>query len=93
MMGIRTFLTRISRRLDLPGDIVAGLPRMELNGFSECSLDRHNGILEYHRERIVISLNIGIVTIEGSGLELRQMHRERLCVTGRIAQITFGGTA
>ena len=49
-MGMRTMLTRLAGKLDLPTDIAAGLPRIALNGFSECSLDRHRGILEYSTE-------------------------------------------
>lgn len=48
-----------------------GLPHLEVNGFRECSVDRHTGILEYNRERIVIGLNIGSLTVVGSGLEIR----------------------
>lgn len=58
-------------RLGLPMDIAAGLPHLEVNGFRECSVDRHTGILEYNRERIVIGLNIGSLTVVGSGLEIR----------------------
>ena len=90
-MGMRGFLTRMAHKQDLPPDIAADLPRIELDGFSACSLDRHHGILEYSRERIVVALNIGALTVEGSGLELRQMHRERLRITGRIRVIRFGG--
>lgn len=92
-MGMRTMLTRLAGKLDLPTDIAAGLPRITLNGFSECSLDRHRGILEYSTERIVVALNIGELTVEGEKLKLRQMHRERLCITGRIERLSFGGAA
>ena len=87
----RELLEKASRRLDLPSDIAAGLPRMELNGFCECSLDCHTGILEYEKHEIVVALNIGTVTIRGSGLELRLMQRDRLTVTGRIEALTFSG--
>ena len=90
-MKFRGILTKLAERLDLPPDIAAGLPRIELDGFSACSLDRHSGILAYDRDHIVIALNIGALTIEGRGLELRQMHRERLRVTGTITRMTFGG--
>ena len=87
----REFLTRASRKLDLPTDIAAGLPRMELNGFCECSLDCHTGILEYEMHEIVVALNIGTVTIQGQDLELRLMQRDRLTVTGQITAILFSG--
>ena len=87
----RKILTGIAQRLELPVDATAGVPHLELNGFCECALDCHTGILEYEKERIVVALNIGTVTIEGEGLELRQMHRERLCVRGAIREIRLDG--
>lgn len=90
-MGFRRILTTLAERFDLPADIAAGLPRIELDGDGACTLDRHHGILAYHTEQIVIALNIGTLTVEGSGLELRRMHREQLRITGRIRCITFGG--
>ena len=59
MKKLRSYLAAASMRLGLPMDIAAGLPHLEVNGFRECSVDRHTGILEYNRERIVIGLNIG----------------------------------
>ena len=87
----RELLQKASKKLDLPADIAAGLPRMELNGFCECSLDCHTGILEYEKHEIVVALNIGTVTIRGSGLELRLMQRDRLTVTGELREILFSG--
>ena len=81
--------------LHLPADIAAGLPHMEVNGFQECSVDRHTGILEYNEERIVIGLNIGCLVVTGHALQIQRMHRERLTITGRITCLTYGdgGTA
>lgn len=91
MPRVRAFLTKASGKLGLPADIAAGLPRMELYGFSECSLDCHTGILEYEKHEIVVALRIGTVTIRGSGLELRLMQRDRLTVTGQIDALEFAG--
>ena len=90
MKKLRSYLAAASVRLGLPVDIAAGLPHLEVNGFRECSVDRHTGILEYNRERIVIGLNIGSLTVVGSGLEIRQMHRERLTIIGQIDCLTYG---
>ena len=91
MPKIRNMITKLAQKLQLPVDIAAELPHLELNGFCECALDCHTGILEYEKERIVVAMNIGTVTILGENLELQQMHRERLCVRGTIRQILLGG--
>ena len=49
MKKLRSYLAAASMRLGLPMDIAAGLPHLEVNGFRECSVDRHTGILEYNR--------------------------------------------
>ncbi len=84
-------MRKLAQRLTLPTDIAAGVPRIELRGFHECSLDCHSGILEYENDRIVVALNIGTITICGSGLELRQMHHEGLCLTGTIRELHLTG--
>ena len=35
----REMLTKLSQKLELPLDIAAGVPHIEINGFGECSLD------------------------------------------------------
>lgn len=85
----KTLLMRAARKLDLPLDVAAGLPCVVMNGFEECSLDCHRGIVEYEKTGIVVALNIGAVRIEGSGLEVRVMHRDRLTITGRIRALQF----
>ena len=69
-------LEKASQRLDIPGDIAAGLPRLTLTGFTECSLDGSCAILEYEKTEIMASVSGGTVTVRGSGLELRLMKRQ-----------------
>lgn len=87
----REMLTKLSQKLELPLDIAVGVPHIEINGFGECSLDCHTGILEYEKHEIVVAVNIGVVTIQGCGLELRLMQKERLTVTGEIHAVFFSG--
>ena len=62
---LRSYLAAAAMKLGLPADIAAGLPHMEVNGFQECSVDRHTGILEYNEERIVVGLNIDCLVVTG----------------------------
>ena len=48
-------LERTAQVFDLPGDLVAGLPRMELVGDRELRMENHKGILAYGTEEIHIS--------------------------------------
>lgn len=69
---------------DLPGDVVAGLPRMELVGSREFWMEGHRGILSYGTEEIHISGGRLAVCVRGADLDLRAMNANTLCISGRI---------
>ena len=89
----RQLLTKAAKLFDLPLDIAANLPHIELFGFEMCSLDCHRAIIAYEPEKIIVAVNTGEVTIEGANLELRHMHRDRLTVTGTIEAMSFTGAS
>lgn len=84
-----SFLEKTSAALDLPGDVVAGLPRMELLGDREFRMEYHKGILAYGTQEIHISGGKLVVRVRGEGLELRSMNPTQLLITGKISGVEF----
>ena len=80
-------LARTAQAFDLPGDVVAGLPRIELVGREELRMENHKGILAYGTEEIHISGGSYIVKVTGEALELRAMTGLELLITGRITGV------
>lgn len=78
-------LMRATRALDLPADMVTGLPRVELIGKGELRMEQHRGILAYGPEEIHISGGKLVVRVRGQGLELRAMNPTELLITGEIS--------
>ena len=70
--------------LDLPGDVVAGLPRVELTGSRELRMENHKGILAYGSQEIHISCGKLVIKVRGSNLELKSMNASQLLITGEI---------
>lgn len=83
----QSLLERASRLLDVPGDVLAGLPRLELIGDGELRMEPHRGILAYGPEEIHISAGKLLVMVRGEGLELRAMNPTQLLITGRITSV------
>ena len=77
-------LEKTAQVLDLPGDVVAGLPRLEITGSRELRMENHKGILAYGSEEIHISGGKLIVKVRGRNLELRAMDAGHLLITGTI---------
>ena len=80
-------LEKAAERFDLPGDVVAGLPRMELLGDRQFRMENHQGILAYGTDEIHTSGGKLIVKVRGEGLELRAMNGVELLITGRISGV------
>lgn len=85
-MKARKLLERAAARLDLPGE-AAGLPKLEINGFSRLSVEQHRGILEYTGEAVTVALADGRVRITGCRLSITVMNRSFLTLTGKLRGI------
>ena len=82
-----SLLEKTAEIFDLPGDLVAGLHRVELTGSRELRMENHKGILAYGTDEIHVSGGKLIIKIRGSNLELRAMNASELLITGEIAGI------
>ena len=82
-----SLLEKTAEVFDLPGDVVAGLPRVELLGDHQPRMEIPRGILAYGTDEIHISGGKLIVRVRGSGLTLRAMNASELLITGEIAGV------
>ena len=74
---------------DLPPDLVAGLPHMEMLGDRYFYMERHKGILSYSGDEIDINGETGIVRIFGRDLELTSMTGDKLRIQGSISRLEW----
>ena len=93
MNKARQLLAQASEKLELPADIIAGLPRVELVGNGECSVEPHNGLLEYTTEQIKVSTQIGEICVEGKHLQIKRMNSERITICGTVCCVRLSAKA
>ena len=84
-----SLLERTAQALDLPADVVAGVPRLELVGDNQLRMENHRGILSYGTREIHVSGGVFCVRICGEELQLRTMNATGLLVTGHISTISL----
>ena len=80
-------LGSVAELSDLPADIVAGLPHLEMVGGRQLYLERHTGILGYSQEQIDVNTVSGVLRIKGEKLTIVAMSAEELRIGGEIATI------
>ena len=73
--------------LDVPKEIVTGLPKITILGFNEILIENYKGILVYEEFYIRVNTYIGIVNINGLNFNIKQMTEDDLLITGQIDSI------
>ena len=75
---------RVFEALDLPEEVLPGVPKMTLCGREDLLIENHRGVLEYGEERVRILTEMGVVCITGEELMLSELGTERIYVRGRV---------
>lgn len=87
MNKTKKLLMKASQKLELPADVTVGVPRIEIVGRSECSIEPHRGLSEYSTNKICISTATGPVAVLGKNIEIKRMNAARITICGNIAEI------
>lgn len=82
MNRARRFLANTAGFLELPADVLAGMPKIELVGFREFSIEPHKGLLEYEKDQIIIETQIGRIRLAGQELTIHLMNSSRITIRG-----------
>ena len=83
--------TRAADVFDLPADVIAALPHIELIGDCQLLMNRHEGILSYSTERIDVNGGALVLRIIGENLKLMAMTGRELRVKGKITALQLIG--
>jgi sporulation protein YqfC len=79
----------IADSLELPKDVILGIPFISLCGNMEFSIDNHNGILSYESGQIVIRTKHYPICIRGRQLLIDYYTRDSIKIRGQITDICF----
>lgn len=79
----------VSEILELPKDIMLGLPKVTMMGKMELHIENHKGIIEYSKEIIRINTSEGIIKITGKMMNIKNIVTEELTITGELISIEY----
>ena len=78
-------------RLDLPPEVAAGVPQVELYGDRQLYMAGHRGVIAYSTEEVAVSGGSLTVRIKGENLQLAAMTDSELRLTARCGGCRCGG--
>lgn len=73
--------------LELSGEPVPGQSLIEIADTNRVLIENHCGIREYSPERIGVLVKFGCIDVCGCNLELTQMTKEQLLISGVIGSV------
>lgn len=79
----------LSNALELPKDIMLDVAKVILIGSNNISVENHKGILEYNEDQIRVNTSSGILTINGSKLNIKSILQEEITITGDISSVSY----
>ncbi len=80
---------KFSEALELPKELILDVPRITLIGNRQLFLENYKGIIEYEDNKVRIKTHEGVVSLEGSGILIKEITSEDIMVTGTISSIQF----
>lgn len=80
----KSLFESLVRSADLPCEAVPGQPLVEIAGEHRVLIENHSGVTVYGCNEIHVKVRFGQLRICGRNLELAQMTRNQLVVTGLI---------
>lgn len=81
----------IARSLELPVDVLEGLPKIELLGNKEAVIEHCQGVLEYNDQVVRIRAGRLMLKFTGRDLNLRTMTGDSVVVEGYFTSVEFAG--
>ena len=85
----RSVIERAAEMFELPGEALAGMPKLEMTGNRRLHIEGHKGVLEYSSVLIAVNGGAALMKICGAQLEIVSMNAEELLITGDIRRLEF----
>jgi len=77
------------RKLTEDINTAVALPLVELAGTGRLLIENHNAVVQYERDCIDIKMRYGHLLIQGQNLEMTQITKQQLVITGAITVLTI----
>ena len=88
-MSINKYGEKIGRSLDLPMNLIRGMPTVHITGNSEILIEGHKGILQYDNDIIKIAAKNMSISFLGQNLSLRTLNSENIVIQGNLQSVGF----
>ncbi|MDO4534261.1 MAG: sporulation protein YqfC [Clostridium perfringens] len=80
----------VTKELDLPIEVIDNIPKINIIGNSEITIENHKGILSFDKDNTRIKTNIGILDIQGEEIEIVFIGGSTITISGKFKALGYG---
>ena len=80
----------VTDRLELPKDMMFGVPILTITGQNDLTVENYKGILEYRQDKIRLLLKNGQLEITGRNLKIDYYTNDDMKITGQVDKLEYG---
>lgn len=78
---------QVAEKLEMPKDVILDIPKIIMTGNIQVNIENHKGIIEYNSYAIRVNSSIGILTVTGTDLNIKNIVTEEIVISGDIESI------
>lgn len=82
-------MNKFDKIFEIPEELVSDIPKVTILGFDRVLIENYKCILEYQDFFIRIKMKTGLINIEGIELQMNEMTKDDLIITGSIDSVDF----
>lgn len=75
---------KVVEALELPPDVVLGIPCITVLGDREATVQNYKGIVEYDDKKVVLNTSLGIFSVMGEGLDIKTVTDDDITLQGKV---------
>ena len=75
---------KVVSALELPPDLVLGIPSITVLGDREATIQNYKGIVEYDDNKVVLSTSLGVFTLSGENLDIKTVTDDDITLEGKV---------
>ena len=85
-------MSKFENLFEIPQELVSDISKITILGFNKMLVENYKCILEYQDIYIRIKMKQGLINITGFDLEINEMTKDDLIITGNIENIELENT-
>lgn len=85
-------MNKFENLFEIPQELVSDISKITILGFNKMLVENYKCILEYQDIYIRIKMKQGLINITGFDLEINEMTKDDLIITGNVENIELEDT-